>query len=107
MLCGPGSGWSGWHMGGWFMPGFFMLILLAVILWLVFRRQPQPAIPTLSCPKCSGGILASYFRCPHCGESLKHNCPNCSRIMEQEWTHCPYCNENQGATESSVSTVNK
>jgi RNA polymerase subunit RPABC4/transcription elongation factor Spt4 len=95
MFCGPGYGWSGWHVGGWFMPGFFMLILLAVLAWLLFHRQPQPAAPAASCPKCSNGILASYFRCPQCGETLKHNCPNCSRIIEQDWAYCPYCNENQ------------
>jgi hypothetical protein len=27
-------------MGGWFMPGFFMVIIVAVIIWLIFRRQP-------------------------------------------------------------------
>lgn len=95
MFCGPGSAWSGWHMGGWFMPGFFMLIIFAAVIWLLFRRQQAPAIPTLSCPKCSGGIHASYFRCPHCGDTLKHNCPNCSRVIEHDWTYCPYCNENQ------------
>jgi len=106
MFCGPGSAWSGWHMGGLFMPGFFMVVVVAVILWLIFRRQPAPA-PTqqaLSCPKCTGGVHASYFRCPHCGEALKHNCPNCSRIIEHDWSYCPYCNEHQQGSVSAEST---
>jgi RNA polymerase subunit RPABC4/transcription elongation factor Spt4 len=93
-------------MGGWFMPGFFMVVVVAVILWLIFRRQPAPA-PTqqaLSCPKCTGGVHASYFRCPHCGEALKHNCPNCSRIIEHDWSYCPYCNEHQQGSVSAEST---
>ena len=98
MFCGPGSAWGGWHMGGWFMPGFFMLLLFAVIVWLLWRRQSAPVTPMLSCPKCSGNIHAAYFRCPHCGDSLKHNCPNCSRIIEHDWSYCPYCNEDQSST---------
>jgi len=93
-------------MGGLFMPGFFMVVVVAVILWLIFRRQPAPA-PTqqaLSCPKCTGGVHASYFRCPHCGEALKHNCPNCSRIIEHDWSYCPYCNEHQQGSVSAEST---
>ena len=87
-------------MGGWFMPGFFMLIIFAIIIWLVLRNRTgatQSTIPTASCPKCSGTIQASFFRCPHCGETIKHNCPNCSRVIEHDWTFCPYCNENQAA----------
>lgn len=95
MFCGPGSAWSGWHMGGWFMPGFVMVILVAIILWFIFRRQTAPTAQPLNCPKCSGVIHASYFRCPHCGETIKHNCPNCSRIIEHDWSYCPYCNEHQ------------
>jgi RNA polymerase subunit RPABC4/transcription elongation factor Spt4 len=80
-----------------------MVIIVAGIIWLIFRRQPSPA-PTsqaLNCPKCSGVVHASYFRCPHCGDTLKHNCPNCSRIIEHDWSYCPYCNEHQ---QDSVST---
>jgi len=75
------------------MPGFFILIFIAIIVWLLFRRQPYPVGTALACPKCSGGILPSYFRCPHCGETLKHNCPNCSKVVEQNWSHCPYCDD--------------
>ena len=102
MFCGPGSAWSGWHMGGWFMPGFFMVIFVAAIIWLIFRRQPTPAPHGLSCPKCSGAIHATYFRCPHCGDTLKHNCPNCSRIIEHDWSYCPYCNESQSTNAEST-----
>lgn len=97
MFCGPEYSWGGWHVGGWFMLGFFILIFIAIIAWLLFRRQPSPVGTDLRCPKCSGGILASYFRCPYCGETLKHNCPNCSKVIEKGWAYCPYCNENQVA----------
>lgn len=95
MFCGPGSAWGGWHMGGWLVPGFFMMIFAVLILGLIFKRQSAPAPHDLKCPKCSGAIYATYFRCPHCGENLKHNCPNCSRIIEHDWPYCPYCNEQQ------------
>ena len=94
MFCDSGSGWYGWHMGGWFVPGFFLLLVL-ITVWFFFRRQQRQLIATDHCPKCSGEIQASYFRCPHCGETLKHNCPNCSRVMEHDWAYCPHCNEKQ------------
>ena len=95
MFYGPGFMWGGGHMGGWFMPGFLILIIIAVVAWTLLKRQPTAVIPTLRCPNCSGSLQASYFRCPHCGETLKHNCPNCSRVMEHNWSYCPYCNEPQ------------
>lgn len=102
MFCGPNSILSGWHMGGWFMPGLLMVMFFAIVLWLFFRRQPTPITPTLSCPKCSGSVHATYFRCPHCGETLKHNCPNCSRVIEHDWSYCPYCNENQSINPEAI-----
>lgn len=78
------------------MPGLFILILLAFLAWLTLRR-PATAHPISKCPQCSGGIQASFFRCPHCGTALKHNCPNCSRIIERSWSYCPFCSEAQTA----------
>lgn len=98
MFCDSGFTWNGWHMGGWFMSGFFILLIFAIVLWWLFRHQQPQVVAPLSCPKCSGGIDTSYFRCPHCGETLKHNCPNCSRVIEQDWAYCPYCNEKQSST---------
>lgn len=94
MFCNYGFSWGGWHFGGWFMPGLFILIIIAIIFWQM-QKRPTVVAPHLSCPKCSGSVQASYFRCPHCGEALKHNCPNCSRIIEYDWQFCPYCNEHQ------------
>lgn len=79
------------------MPGLFILILFAVLIWLVLRRQPAPTVQGLNCPACAGAVQASYLRCPHCGATLKHHCPNCSRIIERSWTYCPFCSEMQGA----------
>lgn len=100
MFCGPGSALSGWHFGGLFMPGFLILMVIAFLFWQLSRKQTT-ITHTLSCPKCSGGVQATYFRCPHCGETLKHNCPNCSRIIEHDWLYCPYCNENQATQKTS------
>jgi len=106
--CGPGSFGYGWHMGGlggWFMPGLFILILFGIFVWRLMRRQPTPFAPALSCPECAGGIQASFFRCPHCGKTLKHNCPNCSRIIEHGWSYCPFCSEVQSGETSSDNKV--
>jgi hypothetical protein len=95
MFCGSGFTWGGWHMGGYFMPGLLILILFGAFAWFFLKRQQTVIVSTSSCPKCSGNLQASYFRCPHCGETLKHNCPNCSRVIEHNWSYCPYCNEPQ------------
>ena len=87
-------------MGGWFMPGFFMLIILGLLVWLAFRRQSATGPSILRCPQCSGEVQASYFRCPHCGVSLKHNCPQCSRIVERGWAFCPHCGESSNKPDS-------
>ena len=94
MFCDSGFGINGWHMGWWFMPGLFLIFIL-IVIWFFYKREQPLAIATQKCPKCSGAIQESYFRCPHCGETLKHNCPNCSRVMEHDWTYCPHCNEKQ------------
>jgi RNA polymerase subunit RPABC4/transcription elongation factor Spt4 len=101
MFHGPGSMWSGGHMGGWFMPGFFMLIILALLVWLAFRRQSTTGPAALRCPQCSGEVQATYLRCPHCGTSLKHNCPQCSRIVEGDWAFCPHCGESSKSPTNS------
>ena len=105
-LCGPGTGWGGWnmggwHFGGWMFPGFFILLLFGFVLWLLLRRPATPAVATLHCPKCSGSIQPVFFRCPHCGEALKHHCSNCSRIVEHDWAYCPFCNQAQTTAEQT------
>lgn len=107
MFCGSGFTWGGWHMGGWFMPGLFILIIFGVFAWFFLKRQPTAGTPTLSCPNCSGPLQANYFRCPHCGETLKHNCPNCSRVMEHNWSYCPYCNEPQSSNAAQQADLNR
>ncbi len=106
MFHGPGSMWGGGHMGGWFMPGFFMLIILVLLVWLALRRQPAAGPAALHCPQCSGEVQASYFRCPHCGVSLKHNCPQCSRIVAQDWAFCPHCGESANKPDDSSQRPN-
>lgn len=95
MLCGPGSMWGGWSLGPWFMPGFLLLAFIGILVWLSQRRQASNDGARLACPACSGAIQHTYFRCPHCGEGLKHHCPNCSKVMQQDWACCPYCREEQ------------
>ncbi len=107
MFCGSGFTWGGWHMGGWFMPGLFILIIFGAFAWFFLKRQPTTTTPTLSCPNCSGTLQVNYFRCPHCGETLKHNCPNCSRVMEHNWSYCPYCNEPQSSNAAQQTDLNR
>lgn len=97
MFCGPGSVWGGWSLGPWFMPGLLLLVFVGILVWLSQRRQTSTEIPRLACPACTGPIQNSYFRCPHCGEALKHHCPNCSKVMQQDWAYCPYCQEDQAS----------
>ena len=94
MFCDSGFTFNGWHMGWWFMPGLFITVIL-IAAWFFYRREQPQVVAIQKCPKCSGETQASYFRCPHCGESLRHNCPNCSRVMEHDWAYCPHCNEKQ------------
>jgi len=97
MFCDSGFGWNSWHMGGWFIPGLFLTIIL-IAVWFFYKREQPQVVATGKCPKCSGETESSYFRCPHCGETLKHHCPNCSRVMEHDWAYCPHCNEKQSST---------
>jgi len=92
MYCAPG--WSGgWHWGVGLFPGLLILTLLGFGIWLLVRRRPGSATVRGLCPHCSGEILPVFFRCPHCGETLKRNCPACSRVIEHGWTFCPYCSQ--------------
>jgi hypothetical protein len=77
------------------MPGFLLLVFIGILVWLPQRRQSSSDGASMKCPACSGGIQNTYFRCPHCGEGLKHHCPNCSKVMQQDWACCPYCREDQ------------
>jgi len=87
-------GWSGgWFpgFGGFFTIGIFVAITVFIIALL--RRGATKGSPEAFCPGCAGPIDRAYFRCPHCGETIRHNCPACSRVMEQGWAFCPYCSE--------------
>jgi hypothetical protein len=89
--CDNLSFWSSF----WWLPGFGLVILILglVIIGLLVRNTRQTKIYDASCPHCSGGIQRVFFRCPHCGETLKSNCPGCSRVVESGWTCCPHCTE--------------
>ncbi|WP_157471680.1 double zinc ribbon domain-containing protein [Desulfuromonas sp. DDH964] len=91
MFCG--SGWSnGWFFSGWIVPGLFLLALLGGAAWLLSRRTPASGLAPKACPRCGGSVQEVYFRCPHCGDTLKSNCPGCSRVVDQAWDYCPFCN---------------
>jgi hypothetical protein len=79
----------------WWLPGIgvVLLILGLVIIGLLVRNTRRPKVNDASCPNCSGGIQNVFFRCPHCGETLKSNCPGCSRVVESGWVCCPHCAE--------------
>ena len=94
MFCGHDSAWGGWFLGTWFMPGL-LLVFVGLLFWIFQQRKTSSNGATMDCPACSGKAHSSYFRCPHCGEALKHHCPNCSKVMQWDWAFCPYCREDQ------------
>lgn len=99
-MCGPGF-YGAWGGFGW-PHGFGLLAVVALLavggfaLVQVVRgvRNPRPA--PLDCPECRGPVLASYFRCPGCGSTLKSHCPSCSRVVETLWSFCPHCSSGLG-----------
>ena len=58
-----------------------------------FRNRRRNRSHEIQCPICNGVIQEVYFRCPHCGATLKHHCPACARVVEQAWPDCPFCNQ--------------
>ena len=105
MFCGHGSAWGGWSLGPWFMPGLLLLVFVGLLFWLFQRRPTSPDSATLGCPACSGNVHSTYFRCPHCGEALKHHCSNCSKVMQRDWAFCPYCREVQAPLKTQAENV--
>ncbi|WP_020677996.1 double zinc ribbon domain-containing protein [Geopsychrobacter electrodiphilus] len=87
--CANGATWFSY----WWLPGFGLVLLLLalVVIGLLVRQLRRPRVVDATCPKCSGAVRSVYFRCPHCGETLKNNCPACSRVVESGWVCCPHC----------------
>ncbi|MDA3970591.1 MAG: zinc ribbon domain-containing protein [Desulfobulbaceae bacterium] len=87
-------GWPGTHYLASSVFGLGLLVLVAIVL-LIFSRRKQLSPRTICCSACKGAIEPAYFRCPHCGNTLKGHCPNCSRIVESSWRYCPDCRAEQ------------
>ncbi|NOY13081.1 MAG: zinc ribbon domain-containing protein, partial [Deltaproteobacteria bacterium] len=87
-------------------PGLFLLAVISGAGWLWSRRNASREPAGGTCSRCGGKVQEVYFRCPHCGDTLKHNCPGCSRVVDQNWDFCPYCRTAlKAAAEQPVTTV--
>ncbi len=75
-----------------------LLVLAAWLLIFLRRKAMLPQRTMSSCSACGGSLEPAYFRCPHCGKTLKGHCPNCSGIVESRWRYCPDCGTQTATT---------
>lgn len=90
LTSGDGTVLDAWPFG-FGLTGALTAIIFAAAISYGYRRRNRSREKL--CPTCNGVIQEAYFRCPHCGATLKHNCPVCSRVVEQIWRYCPFCNQ--------------